>query len=311
MRLRHIEVFHAIRRHGSISRASDVLAISQPAVSKILKHAEISLGFTLFNRAHGRLEPTEQAEILFAETQRLMLELDLTRRVARNLRQHSTAPLRIACVAALGMELVPLAANLFRSTRERAGVYIGTRRSIDLSRALLTHEIDLAVDVRPLHDLEVPGGLRSEELFEGEMVHVERARTATAKRRRQAPMRLEDVDMENLVGLNPNDTMGSIVREAFERQGIFDDAPVQCHTNFVARSMVLSGSGSAIIDEFTATASGGEGLVVRRLEPRLGFRVRILVPTFRPPSPSVGFFIEALHEAIRRMRPKLITSAGD
>lgn len=310
MRLRHIEVFHAIRRHGSISRASDVLAISQPAVSKILKHAEISLGFPLFNRAHGRLEPTEQAEILFAETERLMLELETARRVARNLRQHLSAPLRIGCIAGLGMGLVPLAATLFRKARDRAGIDIGIRRSSDLVRALLTHELDLGVDVRPVESFQIPSGLRSELLFEGEMVHIERApkTAAGAKRRTPPPFRLEDVDGEGLIGLNPDDLMGAMVRDALERHGVIDVSPVHVHTHFVAKSMVTLGGGSAILDEFTVAAGGSEGLRVRRLEPRIAFSVQVLMPTFRASSASVDHFVEALHEAGRQLRAE--TSAN-
>ena len=40
MRLRHIEVFHAIRQTGSISQAAKLLGVTQPAASKVLQHAE-------------------------------------------------------------------------------------------------------------------------------------------------------------------------------------------------------------------------------------------------------------------------------
>ena len=61
MRLRHIEVLYAIRRTGSISAAATLLSITQPAVSKILKHAEQQLGFPLFQRVRGRLLATDEA----------------------------------------------------------------------------------------------------------------------------------------------------------------------------------------------------------------------------------------------------------
>ena len=51
MRLRHIEIFEAIRRTGSLTEAAAALHISQPAASKLLAHAEAQLGFKLFERA--------------------------------------------------------------------------------------------------------------------------------------------------------------------------------------------------------------------------------------------------------------------
>ncbi|UUZ51586.1 LysR family transcriptional regulator [Massilia sp. B-10] len=50
MRLRHIEVFHAIMQVGTISGAAQVLHISQLTVTKVLQHAELQLGMPLFER---------------------------------------------------------------------------------------------------------------------------------------------------------------------------------------------------------------------------------------------------------------------
>lgn len=47
MRLRHIEIFHAIYTTGSITNAAKLLYVSQPSVSKVLAHAELQLGFQL------------------------------------------------------------------------------------------------------------------------------------------------------------------------------------------------------------------------------------------------------------------------
>ena len=48
MNLRHIEVFHAVYVNGSVSGAARALNVSQPSVSKMLRHAESLLGFQLF-----------------------------------------------------------------------------------------------------------------------------------------------------------------------------------------------------------------------------------------------------------------------
>jgi DNA-binding transcriptional LysR family regulator len=40
LNLRHIEIFHAIMRTGSVTTAAQALSVSQPAVSAVLKHFE-------------------------------------------------------------------------------------------------------------------------------------------------------------------------------------------------------------------------------------------------------------------------------
>ncbi|MFM9901533.1 MAG: LysR family transcriptional regulator, partial [Polaromonas sp.] len=50
MRLRHIEVFNAVMLTGSVSGAARLVNVTQPAVSRTLQHAELQLGFALFQR---------------------------------------------------------------------------------------------------------------------------------------------------------------------------------------------------------------------------------------------------------------------
>ena len=64
MRLRHIEVFHAVYTCGSITGAAKLLNVSQPSISKVLAHAEQQLGFHLFDRQKGKMYPTREAERL-------------------------------------------------------------------------------------------------------------------------------------------------------------------------------------------------------------------------------------------------------
>ncbi|HZG47457.1 MAG TPA: LysR family transcriptional regulator, partial [Allosphingosinicella sp.] len=67
MNLRHIEIFHAVYVNGSVSAAARALNVSQPSVSKMLRHAESLLGFQLFQRTNGGLVPTADAHTLFAD----------------------------------------------------------------------------------------------------------------------------------------------------------------------------------------------------------------------------------------------------
>ena len=67
MNLRHIEIFHAVYTNGSVSAAARALNISQPSVSKTLRHAESILGFPRFERSAGRHVATDDAHALFAE----------------------------------------------------------------------------------------------------------------------------------------------------------------------------------------------------------------------------------------------------
>lgn len=103
MRLRHIEVFHAVYTTGSITSAARMLYVSQPSVSKVLAHAESQLGFALFERNRGKLTPTAEADMLFDEVDKIYRQLFTVRRKAENIRQHRAGVVDIAVTPALGL----------------------------------------------------------------------------------------------------------------------------------------------------------------------------------------------------------------
>ena len=58
MNAREIEVFVTIMRCRTLSAAAEQLHVTQPALSKALRHCEDRLGYRLFHRSGGRLSPT-------------------------------------------------------------------------------------------------------------------------------------------------------------------------------------------------------------------------------------------------------------
>ena len=86
MNLRQIEIFHAVFLHGTVSAAARSLNVSQPSVTKVLRHAERSIGLTLFERSTGRLIPTLDARTLFAEVSDIQDRVRSLRQACQNLR---------------------------------------------------------------------------------------------------------------------------------------------------------------------------------------------------------------------------------
>jgi DNA-binding transcriptional LysR family regulator len=60
--LRQVEVIRAVMVTGAIGGAAKLLAVSAPGVSRLVKHAEKSLGVRFFQRKGGRFFPSPVAE---------------------------------------------------------------------------------------------------------------------------------------------------------------------------------------------------------------------------------------------------------
>mgnify|MGYP001037429487 CR=1 FL=1 len=294
MRLRHIEVFHAVKRTGSISGAAQLLGVSQPAASKVLRHAEDQLGFKLFRRIKGRLYPTHEAEILFAEVEKVYRDLEMVRSVARNLRLGTTGHLRVGGLPGLGLGLLPHAISRLRAASPNVTCEVATHHTDALVRSLLAHELDIAIAIDPP---PMPGILRT-EIGGGQLVYAWNVGMGMPA---DGPIALRDVDESSLISLKEDDPAGILLRQALEQAGVERVPAIRVQTYYVAMALVERGVGCAIVDEFTAKASAAINVRYRPLDPPVRFTVTALHPEARPlPAVAVEFLshLKAAHRDI-------------
>jgi DNA-binding transcriptional LysR family regulator len=287
MRLRHIEIFEAIRRTGSLTEAAAALHISQPAASKLLAHAETQLGFKLFDRVKGRLVATREADILTPEIARLSQDLNSVRRLASNLRGRPNGHLRLGCAPALGLGLLP---GVVRDSREaQPGITfdIHTHHSSELVQGLLTRELDLAITF----DTNDYPGLTRMGLGHTELVYLSRKPAS-------GPMRLSELSGrqgDTLIVLDAGDASGALLQLALDAQGLAPQVAIQVKTHYVACALVDAGCGDAIVDAITALAMLRPGMNLRRLDPVLRVPISIMTRNQDP--------LSALHhDLIARLR---------
>jgi DNA-binding transcriptional LysR family regulator len=299
MRLRHVEIFHAIKRSGSISRAAELLFISQPAVSQALKQTEAQLGFKLFKLERGRLQPTPEAEMLADAVEKVFQEVDALQQVAMNLQRGATGRLRIACLPAFGLNLLPLAVANHRRSYPGVAIEVGTRHSSELYRSLLMHEFDLGVGFATEAEESAPAGLAAVTIGWCELVFIDRAERGASKRPERS-IRLVEINLERFIGLS-TEPSSNILGAAFEENHLHSAPLLQVQTYYIARSLVSAGAGCAIVDEFTARAPPVGDIVIRRLNPAIRVRVNVYRSAFHPTGESVEHFIEHLDSAYKSL----------
>ena len=72
MELYQVRAFVTVARVGHVTKAADVLCVTQPAVTAQIKGLEASLGVALFDRAGGRLTLTRAGEKLLPQAEALL-----------------------------------------------------------------------------------------------------------------------------------------------------------------------------------------------------------------------------------------------
>ena len=269
MRLRHIEVFHAVYTCGSMTQAAALLNVSQPSVSKVLAHAELQLGYRLFERTRGKLVPTPEADRLYPNVASLFENLGEVRRVAANLRDAADGRLRIASTPAFGMEIIPRAVAAYMAANPGVIVEIETLHHSEIAAALTESRIDigLAFDPGPTP------GIHQEALATGELVLIAPKSLALTVDERFSMQQLVDLP---LIQLNRRSPLGGMIQGHLDTLDLNPRVVAVAETYHIAKSLVAQGVGVALVDELTASAGSTDDIQQWPINPALRFTISLL-----------------------------------
>lgn len=294
MRLRHIEVFHAVFSSGSVSSAAKILNVSQPSVSKVLHHAEDQLGYKLFERIKGKLVPTQEAHVLFNEVSKVNSSIEQLRRLSENLGNKKKGNIRIASTPALSLQILPIAMAEFSKSHPDILFDIETLHYHEIITALSEQRTDIGLVFEPF---DRPG-IRSQVLGHGEFVCVAPKKYALPQKE---SLSLDDLQNYDIIRLNSKGPLGRLFTA---RLGTFPselNVIATVETYSVARSMAELGMGVAIIDELTAKAGDKHpDTTLYRLTPRLAYTFGAISFESAPLSLSAKAFLQTLERVIHQ-----------
>jgi DNA-binding transcriptional LysR family regulator len=276
MRLRHIEVFHAIMQVGTISGAAQVLHISQPAVTKVLQHAELQLGMPLFERVRGKLYPKPEAHRLFAETEKLNRDLQGIRRLAASLKNRAEETVRLISTPTIAVSVLPAALTVWRRDFAQTRCELATFHTSEIVNALRLGEADLALSLQdPRHP-----GIEAEPIAQGALTVMAPAGTWTGQECGQ-PITPAGLSGE-LIGLADRDPLGEMVVAACEAQDVHPVFRTVVQTYQIARSLVEAGAGTAVLDPFTAASAAPGKVQCRPWAPTIPVQLYLLTASHAP-----------------------------
>lgn len=287
MNLRHIEIFHAVYVNGSVSAAARALNVSQPSVSKMLRHAESLLGFDLFQRTSGGLVATEDAHVLFADVSEIQDRVHALREAGRNLKRGVSGVLRISALPSLALDALPTAVSQFLVRHPNVKFDLQTVHHDDLLRKLYERETDVAI----AYQVPPATPIGNRWLGEGELVLLYREQDMP-----DAPPSLE-LDVlrgQRFISLTASGPIGGLFAQELDRRALELDEVVSARTFYIASALVRQGVGMTVVDNFTAQASLTPGLSMRPLKPRLTFDVQAMFLTNRPPGALATEFLKTL-----------------
>ncbi len=291
MNLRQIEIFRTVMTNGTTARAAEVLHISQPAVSKMIQELERSLGFDLFSRVKGRLQPTPEGQLFFREVEQAFLGLAHLRGAAARIRDYGSGELRIACLSALSTNILPRALRAFMVRNPNVAITFQTRMSSNVRDLVASGQFDLGIVADEIDRTGV-------EVQEFTQFRVAAAIPEGNPLEELEVIRPTDLAGQPFIALAPEDTTRREAEQAFEDAGVMPRTVIETPYSTTICSMVAAGIGIGLVNPLTAEPYVGHGLALRPFEPALHFRTLLITPPNRLPSRALTDFIQELRRAL-------------
>ena len=291
--LRQIEVFRAVMTTGSIRGASQLLFVSQPAVSRLLSHTESRVGFALFERIKGRLYATPEAKKLFHEIERMYQGVQRVNELAQELAENRQGILNIVSSPSIGQMMIPQAIAAFRDDHPQVKLTFQYLGYAPLKERLLNHQADLGVTILPV---EHPN-LESTPLSKGQLVCICPYNHPLS---RLGTLTLADMRPYPLISYDRATPFGLIMEGMYDAAGEVLRAAIEVGSPQNACSLVQAGAGIALVDEFSVRNWPTHQLIVRQVANAPELQANLVHQRFDPLSKLAQSFVLVLRDLMQK-----------
>ncbi|HEY0288913.1 MAG TPA: LysR substrate-binding domain-containing protein [Pseudomonas sp.] len=253
--LRQVEAFRAVMRTGSMTGGADLMAVTQPAVTRLVRDMEAALGYALFERRGNQLQPTSYAIALIPEIERSFIGLERIARVARGIGEQTAGSLRIAAMPAVANTLLPAFLARFLTSRPQLHVSLLGVPSHLVAEMVASGEADIGYAEGPLnrHGLNI----------QAVPMH---AVVVVPDNHRLAGLAVVDpLDLsgECMIAVAPGSLFAAGVTLALAEVPRL--ARFETGLSYTACALVAQGLGVSIVDPPTAQQFTGRGVVIKPL----------------------------------------------
>jgi DNA-binding transcriptional LysR family regulator len=148
---RRLQVFHAVAKQMSFTKAAETLFMTQPAVTFQIKQLEEHFNTRLFERGHGRIALTPAGEIVLEYAERILsLSAELETRL-REMTGRLSGPLLIGASTTIAEFILPRVLGEFKSLHPEVQPKLVVANSEAIENRVAEHTLDIGLIEAPSH----------------------------------------------------------------------------------------------------------------------------------------------------------------
>jgi DNA-binding transcriptional LysR family regulator len=294
MDIRQLKCFDAVLTTGAMTRAADLLGLSQPTVSITIAQLEREIGFTLFNRSKGWLEPTPEAFSFHHAAMDAIESISRVSQSAREIKRLSVGEISILCYPGIAWHLMPKLIAEFRSEHKGVQVKLVSRSSAALRQLIMAQNFDIAVVEAP-----APQPTSKGVLFDYKCMC---ALPPDHPLNHKDIITPEDLDEMPFTMLFADHSTHHQIRAAFSEAGSNLNAALECDFFASACSFTQANGGVTIIDPITSSQINSKDLVLKPFEPPINYQLVLTRPTNRAKSRLSDEFYQRLRLVLKGLQ---------
>ncbi len=284
---RQIEIFRAIMATNSLTAAARHLGVSQPGLSIAIKRLEDQLGVALFARISGRLVPTQEAELILAEVERVHQQSEMLSDAIYAIARGDASTFRFGSTPSLGMRLIPKALRRLQQEGTAGTYYSDSLSQRDVRDYLLFGQGACVATIAEVKDPMI----ETARIASAGLVCVVPKDHHLASRKSITPVELAE---ETLISFEASTTHGVYIEETYRRWDVPRKTAIYVHFVEAALSFVTERIGITILDAFSAIDCDIHGLVAIPIENSVSISAYVHVCHLRPRQKGVDSLINAL-----------------
>jgi LysR family nitrogen assimilation transcriptional regulator len=295
MEIRALRYFQTVAMCGSYSRGSELLHISQPAVSRMIRNLEDELGTALFRRHGHGVSLTTAGQLLLERGQGLLRQLEQTKAEIRGGKASPSGIISFAIPPAAGCILVPTLAERFCTAFPNVAINIEGGFSGHIHEWLVRGQVDLAC----VHDPMPQRGFEITPLINEEVYLIGTPGSFPFDR---GYARIADLGRIPLVLPSRPNTSRRLIDTWMAQKRVLLNVKMEVDDHYITRALVKRGLGFALATRGGVDADLRHGeLRAVPFRPRAYWPLALVTYANKPRSDVVEGFIRAIRTVTREL----------
>jgi len=298
---RRLQVFHAVAKQLSFTKAAEVLFMTQPAVTFQIKQLEEHFNTRLFDRGHGRIALTPAGEVVLGYAERILgLASEMDVRLSE-LTGEIGGSLMVGASTTIAEFMLPGILGEFKSTypNVRSRLVVGNSESIE--NRVLEHTIDIGF----IESLSHEPNLECDVCCDDELVVICHPRFPLARHKELTPQKLLE---HPFISREPGSGTREFTENYLRSAGVAIDqmnVVMELGSPIALNGVVQTGLGFAIASRASVSKEQRLGdIVAIPLKPRLIRTLSMVYPKEKFRSRLVATFVDFASARLRALIAK-------